>query len=161
MLLAVFWCTYHKVVDAEFKKESHTSVTTFGGRHVKKNTPIRPPRKIYLSELKLTVVTGGTWLTNMAFQIKPVSLSNITADDGRWAAGLFLWWCWMSTTTESRTHMHPPDCLHVFTLSFVLLFNLLRNIQHLLLLFGEASCPEQHQHAAFADTGLLIKAAGS
>lgn len=65
---------------------------------------------------------------------------------------------------QSREHTHTrthPTCLHVFTLSFVLLFNLLRNIQHLLLLFGEASRAEQHQHAAFADAGLLIKAAGS
>lgn len=43
------------------KKESHTSVTTFGGRHVKKKKNTHSAStEIYLSELKLTVVTGGT-----------------------------------------------------------------------------------------------------
>lgn len=50
--------------------------------------------------------------------------------------------------------MHAPD----LTLSFVPLSDLLQNIQHRLLLFREASCTEQPQHAAFADNMLLIKA---
>lgn len=44
--------------------------------------------EIYLSELKLTVVTGGARLTNMDVSLKieplPVSLYNIMADDGKW-----------------------------------------------------------------------------